>query len=108
MAWNKNSAKAKAWREQRDAKIRELTEEFDRRTLALRDTREWKNLLGYFTKFHDYSYRNMSLIVQQCPNATWVAGFRSWKSRGRQVRKGEHGLLIVAPSGTRRLPQSRG
>lgn len=68
MAWNKDSAKAKAWREQRDAKIKALTEEFDRRTLALRDTREWRNLLNYFRTFHDYSYKNMSLIIQQCPN----------------------------------------
>lgn len=99
MAWNKDSAKAKAWREQRDAKIKALTEEFDRRTLALRDTREWRNLLNYFRTFHDYSFKNTMLIKQQCPKATWVAGFRAWKSRGRQVRKGEHGLIITAPAG---------
>lgn len=99
MAWNKDSAKAKAWREQRDAKIKELTEEFDRRTLALRNTSEWKNLLNYFRTFHDYSFKNTMLIVQQKPEATWVAGFNAWKKRGRKVRKGEHGLLITAPSG---------
>lgn len=108
MAWNKDSAKAKAWREQRDAKIKALTEEFDRRTLALRDTREWRNLLNYFRTFHDYSYKNMSLIIQQCPKATWVAGFRAWKARGRQVRKGEHGLIITAPSGRYEVTDKEG
>lgn len=108
MAWNKDSAKAKAWREQRDAKIRELTEEFDRRTLALRDTEEWKRLLTYFTTFHDYSFKNLMLIKQQCPNATWVAGFRAWKARGRQVRKDEHGLIITAPSGRYEVTDDKG
>lgn len=108
MAWNKDSAKAKAWREQRDAKIKELTEEFDRRTLALRDTKEWKRLLTYFTTFHDYSFKNTMLIKAQLPSATWVTGFRAWKTRGRQVRKGEHGLLIVAPAGMYEVTDKNG
>ena len=37
------------------------------------------------------------LIALQAPQATRVAGFRSWQSLGRQVRKGERGLAILAP-----------
>ncbi len=33
----------------------------------------------------------------QAPQATRVAGFRSWQSLGRQVRKGERGIAILAP-----------
>jgi len=37
------------------------------------------------------------LIGAQAPQATRVAGFRSWQSLGRQVRKGERGIAILAP-----------
>jgi len=37
------------------------------------------------------------LIGGQAPHATRVAGFRSWQSLGRQVRKGERGIAILAP-----------
>ena len=40
---------------------------------------------------------NLLLIGAQAPQATRVAGFRSWQSLGRQVRKGERGIAILAP-----------
>jgi hypothetical protein len=33
----------------------------------------------------------------QRPDATQVAGYGTWHSLGRQVRKGEHGIKILAP-----------
>jgi antirestriction protein ArdC len=38
------------------------------------------------------------LIYVQKPEATQVAGFRTWLSMGRSVRKGEKGIWILAPS----------
>jgi len=43
------------------------------------------------------SIGNACLLACQCPNATLVGGFRQWKTHGRSVRKGEHGLMIWAP-----------
>jgi len=40
---------------------------------------------------------NLLLIGAQAPQATRVAGFRSWQSLGRQVRRGERGIAILAP-----------
>ncbi len=40
---------------------------------------------------------NLLLIALQAPQATRVAGFRRWQSLGRQVRKGERGIAILAP-----------
>jgi antirestriction protein ArdC len=37
------------------------------------------------------------LIALQKPNASYVAGFRTWNQLGRFVRKGEKGILILAP-----------
>jgi antirestriction protein ArdC len=45
------------------------------------------------------------LIAMQRPDATRVAGFRTWQELGRQVRKGEHAIRILAPhTGTRTDP----
>jgi len=40
---------------------------------------------------------NLLLIGAQAPQATRVAGFRTWQSLGRQVCKGERGIAILAP-----------
>jgi hypothetical protein len=37
------------------------------------------------------------LIARQKPDATNVAGFRTWTSLGRFVRRGETGIFILAP-----------
>src|SRR6266853_6564456 len=47
--------------------------------------------------FHDYSFGNVCLIVSQRPDATQIAGYKAWQKLGRQVRKGEHGIRILAP-----------
>src|SRR5262249_50739370 len=48
-------------------------------------------------RFHRYSFHNICLIVAQRPAATQVAGFQTWKSLGRFVRRGENGIAICAP-----------
>jgi antirestriction protein ArdC len=47
--------------------------------------------------FHNYSFNNTLLIVSQRPDASQVAGYKAWQSLGRQVRKGERGIRILAP-----------
>ena len=48
-----------------------------------------------------YSERNATLIVMQAPEATDVRGYRAWRAEGRQVRRGEAGIRILAPAGKR-------
>jgi len=48
-------------------------------------------------RFHNYSLGNAILIGFQKPNATHVAGFRMWQRLGRNVKKGENGIAIMAP-----------
>jgi N-terminal domain of anti-restriction factor ArdC len=57
----------------------------------------WAALLAQARGFARYSGRNQMLIFQQAPYATDVAGYRAWQQRGRQVRKGEAGIAILAP-----------
>jgi antirestriction protein ArdC len=55
------------------------------------------NYLAAVAKFHHYSFQNILLIARQCPQATRVAGFHTWRTLGRFVKKGEKGLMILAP-----------
>jgi hypothetical protein len=54
-------------------------------------------LLKTMARFHRYSFHNVCLIASQRPDATRVAGFHTWRSLGRFVRKGEKGIVILAP-----------
>jgi hypothetical protein len=65
--------------------------------LALADGPSWKAWLATAAKVHHYSFNNTVAILMQRPEATQVAGYRTWQSLGRQVRKGEQGIQILAP-----------
>jgi len=56
-------------------------------------------------RFHHYSVGNAILIQLQKSGATYVAGFRAWQRLGRHVKKGEHGIAIMAPVVWRRKGQ---
>ena len=53
--------------------------------------------LSTMARFHHYSFGNIMLIARQKPQATNVAGIRTWNSLGRFVKRGEKGILILAP-----------
>src|SRR4051794_37290724 len=53
--------------------------------------------LATMSRFHHYSWGNVLLILSQKPDSTRVAGFKSWRNFGRFVKKGEHGIVILAP-----------
>ena len=59
---------------------------------------EFQERLDVQSRFHDYSYRNTLLIKRQCPEATRVAGYRTWQEEfDRHVQKGESAIWIWAP-----------
>jgi hypothetical protein len=53
--------------------------------------------LGAIARFRTYSFLNVLLILKACPNASRVAGYKTWQSFGRQVKQGEKGIMILAP-----------
>jgi len=57
----------------------------------------WQDWLSIQSKFHHYSFGNTLLIQLQCHEATRVAGFQAWRKLGRNVRKGEKAIWILAP-----------
>ena len=59
-----------------------------------------ERLAGYLAmmgRFHSYSFGNILLIMSQFPGATRVAGYRAWQKLGRFVKKGQKGIVIIAP-----------
>ena len=58
--------------------------------------------LSAMARFHNYSFGNIMLIARQKPDATNVAGLRTWNSLGRFVKRGEKGIFILAPMVGRR------
>lgn len=59
-----------------------------------------ETLTDYLTamaRFYDYSWFNVMMIFSQRPHATRVAGFNTWKKVGRWVKRGEKGIVILAP-----------
>jgi hypothetical protein len=64
---------------------------------ALLSSEGWRRWIRARSAFHNYSLNNQLLIVLQEPNATRVAGFHTWRKLGRQVRKGERSIRILAP-----------
>jgi hypothetical protein len=54
-------------------------------------------VLKTMARFHKYSWHNVCLIASQRPTATRVAGFHTWRTMGRFVRRGEKGIAILAP-----------
>lgn len=64
---------------------------------ALATSEDWAGWLAFAARFHKYSAGNVFLIGAQRPDASHVAGFKKWQELGRQVRKSEQGITILAP-----------
>jgi len=90
----------------KDEDRRERLEQFHARlseqVLSLTSSTAWTDWLRTAARFHSYSFRNTVAIWSQRPEASQVAGYRVWQAMGRQVRKGERGIEILAPV-TRRV-----
>jgi antirestriction protein ArdC len=83
-------------------KAAELHAQLEQDFAELVSGEQWAAMLATASRFHNYSAGNVMLILRQCPTATRVAGYRTWQSVGRQVRKGERGIAILAPCVYRR------
>lgn len=68
-----------------------------RQALEAGQSEPLKEYLAAMARFRRYSWGNVMLIASQKPNATHVAGFHAWHKLGRFVKKGEKGILILAP-----------
>lgn len=81
---------------QKDTKA--LSRHFKKGVKSYLNSKNYKTFLKAMSKFHNYSPRNIQLILAQNPKASQVASFKSWKENfERTVTKGEKSLRIFAP-----------
>ncbi len=78
-------------------KLEESLTKLEQGIQNLLESGDWKKYLKTQSKFHNYSFRNILLILQQYPEASRIAGYNTWKKLSRNVRKGEKGIQILAP-----------
>lgn len=59
---------------------------------------KYRELLSVMSRFYNYSANNCLLIALQCPHASYVAGYTSWRNNfHRQVKKGAKAIRIFSP-----------
>ena len=80
-------------------RIREITDGIEQGIKELFESEKYMRYLSVMSRFHRYSVNNTMLIYMQKPDATLVAGYNKWKDQfERHVKKGEHGITIIAPT----------
>ncbi len=86
-----------------DERLAELTDKLENGIKELYASGKYAEYLHAMSKFHRYSFGNALLILFQCPTATRVAGYTTWKKDfGRNVKRNEKGIQILAPCPSRR------
>ncbi len=79
--------------QQATAELRELATAQIR---ALVTGDDWAAWLRMAARFPGWSFANVLLIAAQRPAATLVAGYQEWQAQGRQVRRNEPGIRVIA------------
>ncbi|HBG0815478.1 YodL domain-containing protein [Clostridioides difficile] len=80
-------------------KMKEITDRLEQGISELFESDRYKEYLSVMSKFHNYSFNNTVLIAMQKPDASLIAGFNAWQNEfQRNVKKGEKGIRIIAPS----------
>jgi antirestriction protein ArdC len=94
-------AMSPTWKEEPMAhaedKATQLHQELMAKVEELAGSDGWRQALETAARFHHYSFGNVLLIAAQRPEASKVAGYKTWQGLGRQVSKGEKGIAILAP-----------
>lgn len=91
-----------AAKEEARAKAEKAKEQLVEAVGALQTSDDWKAMLKRMAVRHELSpsrlsFGNMMLVYAQAPEARLVGTYRTWQERGRQVRKGERAIYVLAP-----------
>ena len=88
-------------REQRQ-ELYDLIEEMSEKTLA--DPSALSDYLNMQARLGNTSVANTLLVVAQKPDATFIANYDDWQKRGRSVKRGEKGTLVLEANGEYERP----
>ena len=89
---------------ERKEKVKKALEYLDNGVLEFFQSDHFKEYLKVMGRFHHYSARNCILIASQLQRMGYpgldgrICGYNDWKNHfNRQVKKGEKGIMILAP-----------
>ena len=83
----------------REDRVKEITQQLEDGIKDMFTSEKYMGYLNTMSKFHGYSLNNTLLIAAQNPQASLVAGFKSWeKNFDRHVKRGEKAIKILAPA----------
>ena len=83
----------------RSEQVKALTDQLEQGVKDVFLSDNYLNFLRTMAKFHSYSVNNELLIHLQCPNASYVAGYTTWRDKfHRHVKANEQGIRILAPA----------
>ena len=89
---NKKESKVPEWKKKATQALNEM-----HKALGEGKTEAVQRVVDGMARLAKYSVQNQMLILMQCPSVRHVRGYSEWQDHGRQVRKGEKGISIIAP-----------
>lgn len=99
-----SAAQKAQWADEKAEKVGRAKELLLDGVRKLQTSDDWTALLARIAKsarsrfsIGRYSFMNQLLVWSQAPGATATAGYKQWQAAGRQVRKGERGIMIRQP-----------
>ena len=84
-------------KEEKELELNAILDKLNQGVLQVFQSSNYKAWLDSFSKFYQYSFNNVILILLQRPDATLCNSFIRWKSLGRNVNKGAKGIEILCP-----------
>lgn len=82
--------------EERSAQVEALAQQLNEAVSRITTDEAWTAMLQTAARFHRHSFRNVVLLWAQAEargmTLSQVAGFRTWMTLGRHLRRGERGL----------------
>ena len=82
----------------REERMSQIQEKLENGVREIFNSERYKEYISTMAKFPHYSINNCILIVAQCPEASYVCGYKKWQTDfNRVVNRNEHGIMIIAP-----------
>jgi antirestriction protein ArdC len=89
-----------------DGRLASAQVQLDEELRRIVESGEYRSWFAKQALFHRYSPTNTLWILTQRPDATRVASYRTWQQLGRQVQRGEAGIVVFHPRPWWRDPAS--
>ncbi len=82
---------------QKKQEVNKFMQDLENGVKGVFESGKYQEYLNFCSRFHNYSYGNIVLIMLQNPYASQVASFTTWNKLGFKIKKGSKALKILCP-----------